>query len=77
MNTWRLAANPPTMRDGGCDINSSAPVLGVDRHDRICVVVLEQHDDGDTVWYTNDSEHWNLGNTITHWMPLPELPKER
>lgn len=77
MTEWRLANDPPPMRDGGCNIYSSIPVLGVDRYGYISVVVLEQYDDGDVIWYTNDSEHWNLGNTITHWMPLPELPKEK
>lgn len=33
----------------------------------------------DEGWYeTNEYEevHWNVGGVVTHWMPLPDPPKE-
>lgn len=31
----------------------------------------------DSGWYSNKEDFiWNGGGKTTHWMPLPELPKE-
>lgn len=60
-----------------CDVDSltSSAVLCYMKYDQILVGRLEGYDD-DLSWFTDDSEHWNLHQDVTHWMPLPEPPKK-
>ena len=39
------------------------------------VVTAEYYDDGRWVWYENGTEY-DLCDIVTHWMPLPQPPKE-
>lgn len=63
----------PTLIKEGCSA-ASVPVLGV-VYGSIRVVAYEQwDDDSPPQWYSCCSEHWNLDDEVSHWMPLPELP---
>ena len=39
------------------------------------VVVVSEYYEGSWIWYEGGTE-WSLENIVTHWMPLPEPPKE-
>lgn len=39
------------------------------------VVMAEYYDDGRWLWYEGETEY-DLCDIVTHWMPLPEPPKE-
>ena len=72
---WKPVTQPPPLGEGECGWPESLPVLGYCTDGTIRVVVLEWIDeDGEPAWYTNCSEHWNMGKGVTHWMPLPEPP---
>lgn len=38
--------------------------------------VLALNSDGDIVFSWVINHDWEFGEDITHWMPLPELPKD-
>ena len=72
---WRPASEPPPVFLAGAEWYRSNPVLGYSLTGQIQVVTYEQYDrDEPFYWYTNCSEHWNLGAGISHWMPLPPPP---
>lgn len=67
---------PNLLKENDWSDYASVPVLGV-VYGQIRVVKLEQWDeDAPAQWYSDCSEHWNLGNSVTHWQPLPSLPDE-
>ena len=42
-----------------------------------CYKGAEEHLNGKCLWYVYDSEYGDCENEgVTHWMPLPEAPKE-
>jgi hypothetical protein len=54
----------------------SVPVLGYSKSGKIQVVTYEHTEpDNPKQWYSNCSNPWVLGQSVTHWMPLPEPPK--
>ena len=54
-------------------------VLVYRRAGRMCCAYYQIWVDGEeyeATWITADSEGWDITNEVTHWMPLPESPKE-
>ena len=37
--------------------------------------LMQNVNDGNIRWYNRDTG-WYVGDDVTHWMPLPEPPKE-
>jgi len=56
----------------------SAPVLVYTNYKVMLVATLEADTDypDNKLWYTADSEKWEITNNVTHWMKLPDAPKE-
>ena len=50
-------------------------VLTVNGHGYIRIFALWKRTEREWCWI-NDAGHFNHCNDITHWMPLPEAPKE-
>ena len=75
---WRPASDPPPMSEHCFEYYTSEPVLGYSPSGKIQVVTYKQLDlESPPEWFSNCSEEWNLGDTVTHWMPLPLLPFQR
>ena len=77
MSMWNPLSQSPelTCRDFGWPM--SEPVLAVCRDGQRLVAKLEQIDeDSEPRWYTDCSEHWNLGDRVVGWLPLPPPPDE-
>ena len=53
---------------------SSTDVLMTDGQ-YIAIGGVDKYENGDIIWMPNDESSCDR-NIITHWMPLPELPKE-
>lgn len=73
---WRPASDPPPMSEHCFEYYTSEPVLGYSPSGKIQVVTYKQLDsESPPEWFSNCSEEWNLGDTVTHWMPLPPKPE--
>ena len=49
-------------------------VLVMDNNKNIFIAFMKKYKDGKWVWCSDDN--FDLSHIITHWMPIPELPKE-
>lgn len=56
------------------DIGKS--VLVVNGHGKISIYALWKREYGNRWTWIDSTGRFNHVNDITHWMPLPELPKE-
>ena len=80
MTTWHKLTDgylPPVYQENPCDKWTSKPVLAFTTYGNILIATLEQWEDIDVPeWFSNCSDHWSLGDTVTHWAELPEGPRE-
>jgi len=74
--TWISVDSPPPLLDveGWEGKRESEPVLGVLLNGRRLVVTFEGYEDETPRWYTNCSEHWQIGNDLVAWQSLPPPP---
>lgn len=49
-------------------------VLVMDNNKNTFIAFMKKYKDGKWVWGSDDN--FDLSHIITHWMPIPELPKE-
>jgi hypothetical protein len=57
-------------------MHKSKPVLARLKHGTMCVAALSKWDEEDELeWHTCCSSSFNLEDTVTHWMHLPDQPK--
>jgi hypothetical protein len=80
MTTWHNVKTdgPPKMsQENPYDKWTSKPVLALTRWGTMLVATLELWEETDSPeWFSNCSEHWSMGDAITHWIELPEPPKQ-
>jgi len=80
---WKSANELPELHQEWASPLRSDPVLVHRKSGKICTAVyevwLDEDDESqecDAKWVTDDSEGWDITTEVTHWMSLPEPPKE-
>ena len=73
---WRPVTTPPDLKLDEMHLwLTSGPVLAHTRTGNILVATLDQMlGDYPATWYSCCSERWDLADSVTHWMPLPQPP---
>lgn len=76
---------PPLSLQDAIGPMSSGPVLVYRKDGCICVARFETWaitscdfddlDEAEFHWVTDCSEGWRIDTQVTHWMPLPDIPK--
>jgi len=73
---WKPVNEPPELRQEWDGPLRSYPVLVYRKSGSICVAYCEVWPGCESAWTITDSEGWCITNEVTHWMPLPDPPKE-
>ena len=80
---WKSVNELPELHQEWAGPLRSNLVLVHRKSGKICVayyeIWLDEDDEAqecETNWFTDDSEGWHITGEVTHWMPLPESPKE-
>ncbi|GBG14846.1 uncharacterized protein NMK_2447 [Novimethylophilus kurashikiensis] len=71
---WSPVSRPPKLSIDEGWRRVSSEVQGYFKDGRQRVVYLARTEGGDQVWYTADSEGWDVSDTILYWKPLDAGP---
>lgn len=78
---WIPVSNPPNcpIKEEYGDLSQNVLIFckwsnGKDEWSLYTVGYYQINDDGSSEWCTSCSLNWDITETATHWMPLPEAP---